>query len=77
MSGPRFDPWVWATIIVLTALILYWVSTLYTVLWRAWRTPPQPPPYDWQHDDRLLDEWARDAEGEVLTVGHLLNWRYK
>jgi hypothetical protein len=79
MSGPRFEPWVWAVVVILASFLLATISEVASVLWRAWRNQdkPGPPPYDWKQDDGLLNVWAKEEEGEVLAVGPLLQWRYK
>jgi hypothetical protein len=77
MNQPRFEPWVWATILILTVLILATITDVTAQLFAARKKRTDPPPYNWHEDDGLLDVFARDAEGEVLTVGHLLQWRYK
>jgi hypothetical protein len=73
----RLDPIIWALLLLLVALLLATIGDVARVLWAARK--PEPPPYDWARDERLLDEWARDAEGELYVVGpeDLIQWRYQ
>jgi hypothetical protein len=75
-SGDILPVWAWALIIVLVALLLATVGDVAARLLAARRSRPGPRPYDWERDDGLLDVWARDDEGEVLTVIPA-SWRYR
>jgi hypothetical protein len=70
----RLDPLIWGVIVLLVALLLATIGDVTRALWQARRRGA--PPYDWALDDELLDEWARDEEGEVLTVIPA-SWRYR
>jgi hypothetical protein len=71
------EPWQWGLILVLTVLVLYAITDVAGRLFAARKNRTGPPPYDWREDEKLLDAFAREAEGEVLTVGHLIQWRMK
>jgi hypothetical protein len=71
------EPWQWGLILTLSAFVLYAITDVAARLLAARKNRTGPPPYNWHLDDGLLDAWARDAEGEVLTVGHLIQWRMK
>jgi hypothetical protein len=77
MAESTLEPWQWGALVILFVVVLTVISD---VLVRLWRAPPAPEPcapvYDWKQDHGLLDVWARDEEGEVLTVIPA-NWLYK
>lgn len=74
-----FDNQTWGMILVLFAVLLLLLSAISEMtvrLWRARRSKPVLPLYDWAKDDGWLDVLARDDEGEVLAVIPAA-WRYR
>lgn len=87
MPENTLEPWQWGLIVVLFAVVLYYIAKTYAILVAAYRERKEEPPprlYDYEQDDGLLDAWARDAEGELLAVMPAelnadweIRWRYK
>lgn len=71
----------WLVVVVAVGLICLLAGwDLTRRLWAYRKEEAKTPPYDYLQDDGLLNVWAREEEGELVTVYPAdweIRWRYK